>query len=68
MARVPVLGPASVGENLTSNVQLFPAATEVPQVFVRAKSPLMAIFEIFSVSVPLLVSVTVWGSLLWPTT
>jgi hypothetical protein len=44
--RFPVLLPEAVGLNVTDMVQLAPAATLVPQVFVSAKSPEIVIEEI----------------------
>ena len=54
--------PPAVGVNVTLMVQLELAASEVPQLFVCAKSPLlvpvMAILEIFNGPLPELVSIT----------
>jgi hypothetical protein len=36
----PMVGPTPIGENVTLIVQLLPAATLLPQLFVCAKSPL----------------------------
>jgi hypothetical protein len=62
--------PVAVGENVTLSAQLAPAANVLGlsgQVFVWAKSPalgpLMAILEIVSGAVPLLVSMTVCAGL-----
>ena len=63
----PVLVHGAVGLNITLIVQFAVAATLAPQVFVSEKSPLfapvMAMLEMFSVAVPLLVSVTFCAAL-----
>lgn len=65
-ARVPV----TVGENTTLILQLPPAASEVPQVFVWPKSPLFApvtaIDVKLKVELPILVTVTGCGALVVP--
>ncbi len=48
-------------------LQLAPAATELPQVSVSAKSPLAEILVIVKVAEPVLVSVTVCAALVVPT-
>ena len=63
---VPVRLPAAVGVKITEIAQPVPAATLVPQVFVWAKSPDVAIDEMVSPAVPELVSVTVCGALAVP--
>src|SRR5436309_1976420 len=54
---VPVRVPATVGVKVTLIAQLLPAVTEPPQLLVSPKSLLMAILEILSVVVPVLVRV-----------
>jgi hypothetical protein len=61
MVSVPVLGPNCVGVKVTLIVQLFPAASVLPQGFVlvaRAKSPLVEMLLMLSVTDPVLVRVT----------
>ncbi len=60
---VPLRVPVAVGLKVTEIVQLAPAATLVPQVFVCAKSPLTPMLARLSVAVPVLLSVTVMGAL-----
>jgi hypothetical protein len=67
MLRIPVLLPAAVGLKVTEMAQLAPALTVLPQSLVWEKSPLVSMALITSVTVPVLVSVTVWGWLLVPT-
>ena len=59
---LPFLGPVAVGVNVTLIVQLPPAATEVPQVLVCAKSPLFVpvipILLMVRAVLPLFVNVT----------
>lgn len=51
---VPLRVPVAVGEKVTETLQLAPAASEVPQVFVCAKSPLAAMELMLTVlAVPL---------------
>ena len=64
--RPAVAVPATAGLNVTAMVQLAPAFTVLPQVFVWEKGPLMIMPEIVSVAVPVLLSVTVC-TLLVPT-
>ena len=56
-----VIAPVAVGLNVTAILQLVPAATLVPQLFVCEKSllfgPLIATLEIVSASLPLLSNV-----------
>jgi hypothetical protein len=59
MVTVPVRLPAAVGVNVTEMVQFAPAATLVPQVWVCAKSPDIAIEVTVKAVVPEFVSVTV---------
>lgn len=56
-----------MGVKVTLIVQLAPAATEAPQLFVAAKSPLAAMLEISKAALPELVSVTVCTALVEPT-
>ena len=67
MLKVPVRIPEAVGVNVTLMVQLAPAATELPQVSVSAKSPLAEILVIVKVAEPVLLSVTVCAALVVPT-
>ena len=60
---VPVRRPFCVGEKLTFTMQLLPAANVLPQAFFggtakSAKSPVVAMLEMLSVAVPVLVTVT----------
>ncbi len=63
--------PAAVGVKVTPMLQLAPAATEPPQLFVWAKSPLLvpvtAILLMLSAVLPVLVRVTVCAALVVPT-
>lgn len=59
IASVPLRFPGTVGVNVTLIVQETPAATESPQVFVWAKSPLALMLLMVSGALPLLVRVTV---------
>src|SRR5260370_9051623 len=67
MLRVPVRLPDAVGVNVTLMVQLAPAATELPQVLVWAKSPLAETLVRFSEALPVLESVTDCAALVVPT-
>ena len=62
--------PVAAGVNVTLIVQLAPAATLLPQVFVWAKSPgfgpPMAMLEMFREALPMFESVTVCGELVVP--
>ena len=71
MLSVAVYELAAAGVNVTSIVQLPPAATEVPQVSaISVKSagfvPPMATLEIVKAALPVLLSVTVWAALVMP--
>ena len=55
----PVRVPVAIGVKVTWIEQLPPAATDVPQLFVSAKSPLVPIEVIERAPLPLFVSVTV---------
>ena len=61
-----VRDPIAVGANVTLRLQLAPAATLAPQVLVWAKSPEFApatvMFDMLKVTLPVLVSVTVCGT------
>jgi hypothetical protein len=61
--RVPVF----CGVNTTAMLQEAPAASDVPQLFVTAKSPRAPILVTANADVPLLVRVTLCGALLVPT-
>jgi hypothetical protein len=67
MLRVPVRLPDAVGVNVTLMVQFAPAATELPQVLVWAKSPLAETPVRFSEALPVFASVTVCAALVVPT-
>ena len=68
--REALLEPVAAGVKVTLIVQLAPAATLLPQVWVCAKSPGLDPVKlkpvILSVAVPLLVRVTVFGALVVP--
>ena len=68
--RVPDRLPVAVGVKVTLKVQLAPGATLTPQVFVCAKSvllaPVMAMLRV-SGALPLFDSVTACGALVVPT-
>jgi len=55
---VPVRLPVAVGVKIIETLQLAPAASEVPQVLVCAKSPEMVRLVMFNPTVPVFVSVT----------
>jgi hypothetical protein len=57
MLSVPLRVPLPVGIRITLIVQLLPAATLVPQLFVCVKSPLTAKLEIVTTPLPVLVRV-----------
>ena len=67
MVRDPVLAPAALGVKVTLIVQLAFTLTELPQVFVCAKSSLIATLEIAKETSPLFVSVTDWDVVVEPT-
>jgi hypothetical protein len=62
--------PGAVGVNVTPMVQFAPAATELPQLLVCAKSPLFvpvtAMLVRFSEALPVFASVTVCAALVVP--
>jgi len=70
-ATLAVRVPVAVGLNVTLIVQLAPALTELPQVLLWAKSPLlvpvMAMPLMLSAAVPALERVIDWAALLAPT-
>ena len=71
IVRFPVRAPNCVGVKVTLIVQFFPAASVLPQGFVLvvcAKSPLVAMLLMFSVAVPVLLSVTLFAGVVTPTT
>jgi hypothetical protein len=67
MLTAPVRVPVAVGVKVTLMVQEAPAATELPQVLVSAKSPLAEMLVILNAPLPVLVSVTDWAELVVPT-
>ena len=67
MAMVPARVPVTDGVNVTATVQLAPASSEFPQVFVWLKSPLVAITIFASGWLPVSDNVTSWGKLPTPT-
>jgi hypothetical protein len=64
---VPVRLPVAVGLKVTLMVQLPPAATELPQLSVSAKSPLTAMLVMAKLMVPALVRVEDRAALVVPT-
>jgi hypothetical protein len=67
MAIEPVRVPDAVGVNLTVSVQLAPAPSDAPQLFVCAKSPVAAPMESVVERVPVFFTDTVWLVLVVPT-
>src|SRR5216684_1992106 len=67
IVRVPLLVPEAVGVNVTLIVQLDPADTADPQLFVCPKSPLVEMRLTLRNAVPVLLNVTVWAPLVVPT-
>jgi len=66
---VPLRTPITVGVKVTLTVQLLPGASVVPQVLLLiAKSPLIVMLLIFSVVVPVFVSLTTFAELVVPST
>ena len=63
MLSAPVRCPTAVGVKVIAIAQLAPPATDVPHVFVCAKSPDVATLVMLTVAAPPLVSVTVCGAL-----
>jgi hypothetical protein len=66
MVTVPVRDPAAVGVKVMLMVQLPLAATELPHVFVCAKSPLATMLLTLSATDALLLTVTVLAALVVP--
>ena len=64
---VPVSAPLAVGVKVTPTVHVLPAATVLQVLEAMAKSPVMPTDVMFSVTVLLLVTVTVWDELVAPT-
>ena len=64
---VPLRDPLAVGAKVTFTAQVAPAARLVPQLFVCAKSPLVAIEVIDADAVPVFFTVTACGALVVPT-
>jgi hypothetical protein len=58
MVTAPVLVPVAVGLKVTRRVQLAPAATLEPQVWVWEKSPLALMLVIVRLAFPVFLSVT----------
>ncbi len=67
MVMAPVRVPVAVGVKVTLMVHLAPAATEMPQSLVCAKSPPATMLEIVSGALPVLVSLTGFAVLVVPT-
>ncbi len=59
IVRRPKRVPDAIGANLTLTSQEAPAAMDVPQVLVHAKSPVIAILETVTAALPVFVTVTV---------
>src|SRR5271163_4511716 len=59
--RIPPAGPPETGANFTLNVHVNPGIRVAPQVFVCVNGPVMDRFEIFSVPLPMFLSVAVSG-------
>lgn len=72
MVKVALIEPVVEGVNVTVNVHKSPTPRVLPQLLFWVKAelfaPVMAMLEMSSVAVPVLVSVTVCGVLLVPTT
>src|SRR5260370_10939115 len=67
MLRVPVRLPDAVGVNVTLMVQFALAATELPQVLVCAKSPLVETLMTFSETLPVFARANDCAALVVPT-
>lgn len=63
---VPLRVPPVVGVNVTLRIQEEPAATQLPQLFVSAKSPFAEIEEMERIAFPVLESVTDCATLAVP--
>lgn len=71
IVRVPVRSPSWVGVKASLIRQFFPAAKVLPQgleLAVCAKSPLVLTLLMFSVTVPVLLTVTLFGGEVTPRT
>ena len=72
MVNAAVMEPVVEGVKVSVKVHSAPAAKALPQLSVWAKAeplaPVIVMLEMFSVTVPVLVNVTVCGALLVPTT
>src|SRR5581483_2175306 len=66
MVTVPVRAPVAAGAKVTLIVQLAPAATELPQVWVCAKSPLAVMLVIVKIEVLVFFTVTDCAALVVP--
>jgi hypothetical protein len=67
MLSAPLMLPGACGLNVTLNVQLAPAFSELPQLLVCWKFLSIVTVRMFSVAVPVLESVTLFAALLDPT-
>src|SRR5947209_3330431 len=63
MVTAPVRAPVAVGVNVTVMAQFAPAASDAPQVVVRAKSPVAAMPVMVRAALPVLETVTVCAAL-----
>src|SRR5947199_376563 len=63
MVTAPVRAPVAVGVNVTVMAQFAPAASDAPQVVVRAKSPVAAMPVMLNAALPVFESVTVCAAL-----
>ena len=63
MVTAPVRVPVAVGLNVTLIVQLEPAESEVPQVVVDAKSPLVTMLVMLNNALPVFLRVTFFAPL-----
>ena len=60
---VPLRVPDAAGVKVRLITQLPLAGTELPQLFVSAKSPITAMLVMVSATAPVLLSVTLWAAL-----
>ena len=67
MVSVPVCVPELVGAEATLIAQLAPTAKELPQLFVSANCPEVTAPPMLTAVLPVLVTVTVCGPLVFPT-
>lgn len=65
--RVPLLGPAALGANVTDTAQLADTLNVAPHVVLRKKSRVLVIPEIVRTAFPKFLIVTFNGALLVPT-